>query len=58
MLINLYIENVIAGLDFSPNGETVTTIDKYGVCLISDVNTDNYHFHLNMEVENLGKQNF
>ena len=51
MLINLYID-VIAGLDFSPNGEIAATIDSYGVCLISDVNTDNYRFHLNMEMEN------
>ena len=52
MLINLYIENVIAGLDFCPNGENVATIDRYGTCLISDVNTDSYRFHLNMEMEN------
>ena len=52
ILISLYLDNFIAGLDFNPTGETVATIDKYGVCLISDVNTDSYHFHLNMEMKN------
>ena len=51
-LINLYIDNWIAGLDFNPNGEIAATIDRYGVCLISDVNTDSYRFHLNMEMKN------
>mgnify|MGYP001009311956 CR=1 FL=1 len=48
----LYLENLITGLDFNPNGEIAATIDKYGVCLISDVNTDSYRFHLNMEMKN------
>ena len=51
VLICLYLGNLITSLDFSPNGETEATIDRYGVCLISDVNTDSYHFHLNMKVE-------
>ena len=51
ILISLYPENFITGLDFSPNGETAATIDRYGVCLISDVNTDSYHFHLNIEMQ-------
>ena len=52
ILISLNLGNVITGLDFSPNGELAATIDCYGVCLISDVNTDSYHFHLNMEMKN------
>lgn len=36
----------IASLDFDPNGEMVATIDNYGVCLLSDVTTNNYSFHL------------
>ena len=52
ILISLYLDNFIVGLDFSPNGELAATIDLYGVCLISDVNTDSYHFHLNMEMKN------
>ena len=50
VLIYLDIGNVITGLDFSPNGETVATIDCFGVCLISDVNTDSCRFHLSMEI--------
>ena len=52
VLICLYLGSFIAGLDFSPNGELAATIDSDGVCLISDVNTDSYHFHLNMELKN------
>mgnify|MGYP000913279474 FL=1 len=51
VLIFLYLDNHITSLDFSPNGETVATIDYYGTCLISDVNTDSYRFHLNMEMK-------
>ena len=56
ILIYLYLGNVITGLDFSPNGEIAATMDKYGVCLISDVNTDSYRFHMEMKIP--GKQNF
>ena len=52
VLIFLYLGNVITGLDFSPNGELAATIDYYGTCLISDVNTDSYRFHLAMEMKN------
>ena len=45
------VENVMAGIDFNPDGETVATIDRYGTCLISDMNTDKYHFHMKMEME-------
>ena len=61
ILIYLHLDSHITSLDFSPNGETVATIDDHGVCLISDLNTDSYHFHLNMEMMNstaTGKQNF
>ena len=51
ILISLNLGNVITGLDFSPNGELAATIDNYGVCLISDVNTDSYRFHLAMEMK-------
>lgn len=47
-LSNLFQVNWVAGFDFNPAGETISTIDKYGVCLISDVNTDHYSFHLNL----------
>ena len=42
--------DVITSLDFSPSGELAATIDYNGVCLISDINTDNYIFHLKLEV--------
>ena len=41
---------MITGLDFNPAGELVATIDNDGICLISDVNTGNYNYHL--EVDN------
>ena len=54
ILISLNLDDVITGLDFNPNGEIAATIDSYGVCLISDVNTDSYRFHLEIEMENYG----
>ena len=47
------LANAISGLDFNPTGEYVATIDEEGVCLISDVTTNNYIFH--KEVGGLGK---
>jgi hypothetical protein len=43
-----FLENWIAGFDFHPGGGPVATIDKYGVCLISDITTDISSFHLNL----------
>ena len=37
---------MITGLDFNPTGEYVATIDDKGVCLVSDVNKNDYSFHL------------
>ena len=39
------LELMVSGLDFNPTGEYVATIDWEDVCLISDVNTNNYRFH-------------
>lgn len=49
----LNLENCISGMDFNPAGELVATIDLYGVCLISDINTNKYGFHtvMNMSSE-------
>ena len=44
-----HIGNTISGLDFNPNGETVAVIDNNGSCFISDLNTDNDRFHVNLE---------
>lgn len=50
-LINLWLENCISSVDFNLNGESVATIDRYGVCLISNLNTDQFSFNLNLESE-------
>ncbi len=42
----LHLENCITAFDFNPAGDSIATIDRYGVCLISDVNTNNYGLHL------------
>ncbi len=44
--MTLQLENYITSFDFNPAGESIATIDAYGDCLISDVNTNNYVFHL------------
>ena len=41
-----FLDNFISSLDFNPQGEKHATIDFYGICLISDVDTNNYNFHL------------
>jgi hypothetical protein len=38
----------ITDLDFDPNGQLAATIDYGGVCLISEINTNNYSFHLDI----------
>ena len=48
MTIILCLDNVISGLDFNPSGTLIATIDRSGVCLISDVNTDDYSSHFKM----------
>ena len=50
ILTYFYSDNFIAGLDFNSSGETVATIDKYGICLISDINTNDYIFHLDLNM--------
>ena len=46
---------MITGLDFNPTGEYVASIDKEGVCLISDVATANYTFHKELGLMYQGK---
>ena len=43
------LENYVTGLDFNPTGDIAATIDHYGTCMISDLTTDTYLFHLNMD---------
>ena len=42
------LEEIIIALDFNPTGEYVATIDSNGVCLVSDVTTANYRFHVEL----------
>ena len=49
------LEEIITALDFNPTGECVATIDKEGVCLISDVTTANYIFHKEVREQYPGK---
>jgi hypothetical protein len=45
-LITIHSDNFITGFDFNPAGDSIGAIDRSGMCLISDVNTNNYVFHL------------
>lgn len=47
----LLIEDEITSLDFNPSGEYIATIDRKGVCLISEVGTHNYIFHETFDME-------
>ena len=49
--MHLHLDNCISGIDFNPSGELVATIDCSGVCLIPDMNTSNYRFHINMSAD-------
>ena len=42
-------DNHITSFDFNPSGELVVTIDFDGKCLLADVNTDSYIYHLDMD---------
>ena len=48
MTIILCLDNAISGLDFNPLGTLIASIDHSGVCLISDINTDDYSSHFEM----------
>ena len=53
IMILLLKGNFINGLDLSPLGTSMASIDRYGVCLISDVNTNGYRFHTSLLSSNL-----
>lgn len=49
--LNVYyfkLDNCISSFDFDPQGDSIATIDRYSICLISNVNTHNYGFHLKL----------
>ena len=48
LLTYSHLDNVITSLDFNPTGETAATLDYFGRCLISNVNTNKCSFHLDM----------
>ena len=52
--MTLHLDNYINGFDFSPNGDNVATLDTFGVCVVSNVRTDNYLMHLLLESDNGG----
>ena len=48
MTIIFRLDNAISGLDFNPSGTLIASMDRSGICLISDVSTDEYSFHSKM----------
>lgn len=50
--LRISLDNYISGLDFHPNGEIIATINRYSVCVISNVNTNEYCFHYSMGMDN------
>ena len=51
MAMILYQDNSICGLDFNLLGTLTASIDEYGVCLISDINTNNSSYYLKMDTQ-------
>lgn len=38
----------LTGIDFAPEGTRIATMDGYGICLVSDVDSDDYLFHVEL----------
>ena len=51
-MILLHIDNFISGLDLNPLGTLMASIDRYGVCLISDVITNRSRYHKETSFDN------
>ena len=49
MTIIFCLGNAISGLDFNLAGTLIASIDHSSVCLISDINTNDYNSHFKME---------
>ena len=49
--IIMCLDVAICGLDFNPLGTLVASTTNIHVCLISDINTNAYKFHLQMGSE-------
>ena len=56
--MDVLLENHITTLDFNLNGETIAFMDRYGTCVLSDVNTHNSSLHLSLRNAACGKQKF
>ena len=41
--------DTVTAFDFDANGEKAASIDSFGVCVISDVDTNAYNFHIETE---------
>ena len=57
MLMILSLDNLISGLDFNLLGTVAASIDEYGVCLVSDIDTNDYSFHLKTETRSSSLSN-
>ena len=51
LLDSSFQEAIITSLDFNPDGEMVATMNQFGVCLISDLSTNTYRFHLDLKTK-------
>ena len=49
MILLLRIVHFSVGLDFSPLGTSMAAIDGDGVCVISDVATNDYSYHIDLK---------
>ena len=47
----LFVDGPISGLDFNPLGNLIASFSEDGICLISDVDTDDYRYHLKIGSE-------
>lgn len=46
--MDYWLGNYIPGFDFDQNGEIMGSVDQYGICLLSDVNTNNSIIDVNL----------
>lgn len=51
-LYNFSLDNAVTSLDIDPSGEFMSTMDFYGINSISDINTNNPIFCLEMDIIN------
>ena len=54
----LCLVNAICGLDFNPLGTLTASFDQYGVCLISDIDTNDSSFHFKVGTQPSNVSNY